>query len=184
MALQTEVTKKTIEIEITRTETGASRTVAANASAAQTTGGERGIMKGTARNMTNREKGPTTVIVKRRRRDGTLMTIPVTDLGAKMAMSVREGRMVTLLEVDEVEGIHEGMAEIMLNAILLMEGLGEAGIGEREIISPWTGERLRKVDDDVKKRERWVLCTMKMGELIVEVRGPNFVTFCGECKLT
>lgn len=155
MALQTEVTKKTIEIEITRTETGASRTMAANASAAQTTGGERGTMKGTSRNMTNRGKGPTTVIVKRRR-DGTLMMIPITDLGAKVAMSVREGRAVTRLEVGEVEGIHEGVAEIMLNAILLMEARGEAGIGEREIISPWTGERLRKVDDDVKKRERWV----------------------------
>lgn len=156
MALQTEVTKKSIEIEITRTETGASRTVAANASAAQTTGGERGIMKGTARNMTNRAKGPTTVIVEKRRREGTLMTILLTDLGAKMAMSVLEGRAVTLLEVGEVEGIHEGLAEIMPNAILLMEAPEEAGIGVREIISPWTGERLRKVDDDVKKRERWV----------------------------
>lgn len=180
-----EDTKKTIEIEITRRETGTSRTVAASASAAQTIGGERGIMKGTAPDMTNRGKKPTIVIVKKRR-NGIIPTVtPTTDLGAKMVTNVREARVLTHLEVDEVERIHAGAAEIMLNAALLTGGLGETKVGEREITSPWTGERLKKVDDDVKKKERWVWCTMKMGECtILEVRRRCFLTFCGEFRLT
>lgn len=164
---EVEDTKKTIEIEITGRETGTSRTVAASASAAQTIGGERGIMKGTAPDMTNRGKRPTTVIVKERR-NGKIPTVtPTTDLGAKMAMTVREARVLTLLGVDEVVRIHEAAAGILLNAILLMEGRGETKVGEREITSPWTGERLRKVDDVVKKRERWEWCTTKMGECTI-----------------
>lgn len=180
-----EDTKKTIEIEITGRETGTSRMVAASASAAQTIDGERGIMKGTAPDMTNRGKRPTTVIVKERR-NGKIPTVtPTTDLGAKMAMTVREARVLTLLGVDEVVRIHEAAAGILLNAILLMEGRGETKVGEREITSPWTGERLRKVDDDVKKRERWEWCTTKMGECtILEVRRCCFLTSCGESRLT